>query len=105
MPSYRLIFNVHQLLPNNSPEAVMDTAVQVAGSHAFVEAKQLNVRYRGGVPVPEITLRFTIPDTSASAEDQAAHAVLADVQDALGQIAVTSGYQVRRRVGGRWQSV
>ncbi len=105
MPSFRLIFNVHELLPNNSPEAVMDTAVAVAGSHAFVEAKQLNVRYKGGVPVPEITLRFTLPDGSAAAENEAALAVQADVRDALGTVAVTSGYRVRRRVGGRWLSV
>ena len=105
MPSFRLIFNVHELLPNNSPEAVMDTAVAVAGSHAFVEAKQLNVRYKGGVPVPEITLRFTLPDSSVAAEDRAALAVQADVLAALGNIAVTSGYQVRRRSGGRWTVV
>ncbi|MFC0582240.1 hypothetical protein [Micrococcoides hystricis] len=104
MPSFRLLFNVHELFPGHHPDAVMDTTVQVVASHGFVEANQLNVRLRGGVPVPEITVRFTLPESSETEENLGAEAVRADVHDALGTIASTSGFRILRRVRGKWVS-
>lgn len=77
----------------------MDTAAAVVGSHGFVEAKDLTVVKRGGVPTPELVLRFTLEgEGTHGLAKQVAH----DVEDALAEVAVTGNYRTLLRMGGKW---
>jgi hypothetical protein len=97
MPSFRLELEIGGLRPGRAPNEVMDAArAALAGHH--VDATDIAVT--GGTP--RILIRFTLPDSSAIAENQAARLAAVGARDAVNAVAGTGQLWVLRRRGGRW---
>ena len=98
MPSFRLELEIGQLRAGHDPNEVMDTArAAVLGFH--VDATDIAVT----AGTPRILLRFSVPDSSESEENQAARLAAVHARDAVDGVASTGQLWVLRRRGGRWQ--
>lgn len=98
MPSFRALLQILELRPGHAPETVMDTAVAVMEEHHLVEAKDLDI-VRG---VPQILVRFYVPDTGPEEEVGRAYAAAEAMREGVGQVARTGALRVVRRQKGRW---
>lgn len=97
MPSFRFELEIGQLRAGHSPDEVIDTATaSLAGYH--VDATDIAVT----AGTPRILLRFSVPDSSEAAENQAARLAAVHARDAVDEVAGTGQLWVLRRRGGRW---
>ncbi|HEY3340253.1 MAG TPA: hypothetical protein VGK18_17270 [Propionicimonas sp.] len=97
MPSFRLELEIGQLRPGRTPSEVMESA-QAALADFHVDATDIAVT----AGTPRILLRFSVPDSSESAENQAARLAAVHTRDAVSEVAGTGQLWVLRRRGGRW---
>jgi hypothetical protein len=96
VPSYRLELEIGDLRPGKTPDQVMKAAMSSLGHH--VDATDITL-VDG---TPRILLRFTIPASSAAAEDAAARVAVRHAREAVEHIAGTGRDRLLRRRRGSW---
>ena len=97
MPSFRLELEIGELRPGRAPDDVMDAARASLGDH-HVDATDIAVT----AGTPRILLRFTVPDSSETEENQCARLAAVRTRDVVSEVAGTGQLWVLRRRGGRW---
>ena len=97
MPSFRLELEICQLRAGHEPNDVM-AAARAALVEFHVDATDIAVT----AGTPRILLRFSVPDSNESDENQAARLAAVHTRDAVDEVAITGQLWVLRRRGGRW---
>ena len=101
MPSYRVAIDIHAARPGVAPQAVLPAAEHLLARTHRVEDRSVEL-VRGQ---PQIHLRFLVPATSDTAEDdEAEEAVQALVAD-LAPYAECGRWVIRRGPGSHWREI
>lgn len=101
MPSYRVVLDVLGVHPGVTPANVLPRAEEILGASLLVEDR--SVELVGGQP--QIHLRFLVPATHTTQEDDEAERAVRTLTRELSSTAHLGTWQLRRGPGGHWRTI
>lgn len=103
VPSFRASVAISSARPGVEPEAVLDAARDGVATRCHVEDAFVDVlalSRRAGLP--RVVIRFLVPTSNDSEEDEDAWQTGCSLAAAVGAVASWTDLQVHRRSKGRW---
>lgn len=101
MPSYRVAFDVHGVLPGVAPESLLPRAEELLAVGHLVEDRSVEI-VRGQ---PQIHLRFLVASADTAEQDEEAVDAVRGMVTALAPIARLGRWTVRRGPGRHWRTI